>query len=367
MIEVIHAPSAGLLTQTVNADGFSLAGGTTPRTLSVISADVVLNQSLRTTDSPTFAKLALGAGTSAAPSLALGQSNQGWYSRSAKTISVGLDSGANPIFELDANSAGIRVAANYSLGWSTTSANAAASLDTFLSRASAGVLQVGTTAANALGRLNVAGTTIAGGTVTVDTPLVNATQTWNAAGVTFTGLKLNVTNTASATASMLLDLQVGGASKFSVSRTGFVAAVIGLQIGSTLGLDANNFYMASTGSIRWGATLYADDLFLYRDAAAVLAQRNGTNAQTKRLYGTYTNASNYERIAFYTQAAGVNVIDSEAAGTGTRRGLQILTAGGALGFFGVTPIARAVLATGTGATVDNVITALQNLGLVSQT
>jgi hypothetical protein len=37
-----------------------------------------------------------------------------------------------------------------------------------------------------------------------------------------------------------------------------------------------------------------------------------------------------------------------------------------LGFYGVTPIARAVLATGAGATVDNVITALQNLGLVKQ-
>ena len=37
-----------------------------------------------------------------------------------------------------------------------------------------------------------------------------------------------------------------------------------------------------------------------------------------------------------------------------------------LGFYGVTPISRAVLATGAGATVDNVITALQNLGLVKQ-
>jgi len=37
-----------------------------------------------------------------------------------------------------------------------------------------------------------------------------------------------------------------------------------------------------------------------------------------------------------------------------------------IGFYGVTPIARATLATGAGATVDNVITALQNLGLVKQ-
>ena len=39
---------------------------------------------------------------------------------------------------------------------------------------------------------------------------------------------------------------------------------------------------------------------------------------------------------------------------------------GWMGFYGTTSIAQAVLATGAGATVDNVITALQNLGLVKQ-
>lgn len=42
------------------------------------------------------------------------------------------------------------------------------------------------------------------------------------------------------------------------------------------------------------------------------------------------------------------------------------TASTTIGFYGSTPIAQAVLATGAGATVDNVITALQNLGLVKQ-
>lgn len=40
--------------------------------------------------------------------------------------------------------------------------------------------------------------------------------------------------------------------------------------------------------------------------------------------------------------------------------------GDKVGFYGTAPIAQAVLATGAGATVDNVITALQNLGLVKQ-
>ncbi len=40
--------------------------------------------------------------------------------------------------------------------------------------------------------------------------------------------------------------------------------------------------------------------------------------------------------------------------------------GTSVGFYGTAPIAQAVLATGAGATVDDVITALQNLGLVKQ-
>ena len=43
---------------------------------------------------------------------------------------------------------------------------------------------------------------------------------WNSATTTFTGLKLNVTNTASAADSNLLDLQVGGTSVASISTNG---------------------------------------------------------------------------------------------------------------------------------------------------
>lgn len=62
-----------------------------------------------------------------------------------------------------------------------------------------------------------------GGTVIVSTPTIDASQTWNAAGVTFTGWKLNITDTASATASKLIDLQVGSTSLFSINKAGLVA------------------------------------------------------------------------------------------------------------------------------------------------
>jgi hypothetical protein len=55
-------------------------------------------------------------------------------------------------------------------------------------------------------------------------PIYALVDTWNASGTTFTGIGLNVTDTASAAGSLLLDLQVGGTSQFRVSKGGRVTA-----------------------------------------------------------------------------------------------------------------------------------------------
>jgi len=60
--------------------------------------------------------------------------------------------------------------------------------------------------------------TLTGATVTTDKPVLDLSQTWNAAGVTFTGLRFNATDTASAAGSLLLDLEVGGVTRFSVTK-----------------------------------------------------------------------------------------------------------------------------------------------------
>ena len=60
-----------------------------------------------------------------------------------------------------------------------------------------------------------------------------------------------------------------------------------------------------------------NDLILARDAAATLALRNGTAAQTLRTYGTYTDASNYRRVALSMTTAGVATLLPEGAGTGS--------------------------------------------------
>ena len=55
----------------------------------------------------------------------------------------------------------------------------------------------------------------------------------------------------------------------------------------------------------------------------VLEQRNGVNAQTFRIYNTYTDASNYERIGIYYDGSGTNRIWMERSGTGSARNLSL--------------------------------------------
>ena len=90
--------------------------------------------------------------------------------------------------------------------------------------------------------------TITGGTVTVNTPFLQATQTWNGAGVTFTGAKVNVTDTASAAGSLLLDLQLGGVSKFSVSKAGAVTIASTLAVTGVATLTAQPIVSSLTAS-----------------------------------------------------------------------------------------------------------------------
>lgn len=74
---------------------------------------------------------------------------------------------------------------------------------------------------------------ITSGTITTSSkPALDVTQTWNDGAVVFTGAKINVTNTASAAGSLLLDVQVGGVTAFNVSRTGGITFPGNLQMGA---------------------------------------------------------------------------------------------------------------------------------------
>lgn len=55
-----------------------------------------------------------------------------------------------------------------------------------------------------------------------DVNIYDMAQAWNNVAVTFTAMKMDVTDTASAAASKLIDLLVSGASKFNVDKAGIV-------------------------------------------------------------------------------------------------------------------------------------------------
>jgi len=100
----------------------------------------------------------------------------------------------------------------------------------------------------------------------VSNQYINAlTDLWNNAGTTYQGISLNVTNSASAAASKLLRLQIGGVDQFSVSKAGVVTAtgaitgagmLVASNDGGALGASGTAFsdlFLASGGVINWNA------------------------------------------------------------------------------------------------------------------
>jgi hypothetical protein len=219
------------------------------------------------------------------------------------------------------------------------------------------------------------------------TPYINLTQTWNNAATTFIGETSDITNTASASASLLREWKVGGvrqqafhkngglllkagngsvigdlyyngtnytvlstdasAIRFSVQTIEFhitgaitpgssIAFSPKLTLSNSTGLGAAsstnatfpNFIVGqATGHIAFGSGAYsignpAPDLYLRRDAAGVLALRNGTNAQGFNIYNTYTNATNYE-LGFAKWVSNVFEIGTTQAGTGVARAIKL--------------------------------------------
>jgi hypothetical protein len=156
------------------------------------------------------------------------------------------------------------------------------------------------------------------GTITVPQPL-SFSQTWNAAAMTFSAFQMNVTDTASASGSLLMDLRVGGVSQCKVNKIGLLtcayinaqtfsstfAGITSLstgifsQFGGRIGISSTGYLGFSSSSDATGAL----DTIILRDAANTLAQRNGTNAQVTRIYDTYTSATDYHRLAIATARA----------------------------------------------------------------
>lgn len=75
-----------------------------------------------------------------------------------------------------------------------------------------------------------------GATETDPDPLPWA-QTWNDGSDTFVGFQMDITDTASAAGSLLMDLQVGSTTLFSVGKTGIINTAVGLDGIGAVDLD----------------------------------------------------------------------------------------------------------------------------------
>jgi len=105
------------------------------------------------------------------------------------------------------------------------------------------------------GTVTTAGTVTATiGTITASNPAFSSTATWNAVGTTFTHLLANVTDTASAAASLLADWQIGGASKFSVSKAGAVTAASNMSVATGAAYQINGTSVLNATTLGSGVT-----------------------------------------------------------------------------------------------------------------
>lgn len=205
---------------------------------------------------------------------------------------------------------------------------------------------------------------VALGAITTDKKVLNLSAEWNNAGITFKAIELAVTDSASAAASLLMDLKVGGASKFSVDKAGALtttgrhvlpggsaaspaltftgATGYGLYYASglvtfavngsdlALAVGSNSVVLSRDAGLAWSTIVGTQggiSVALVRDADNVLAQRNGTNAQALRVYNTYTSSTSYERLAIDWQASAnlCKLGTEKGSGGGTARALAFMT------------------------------------------
>ena len=174
--------------------------------------------------------------------------------------------------------------------------------------------------------------TLASGTITDDAPALTITQTWNNGSETFTAFKVNATDTASASGSLLMDLQVGGSSLFSVSKAGLVALLNTSTAGivfnagpnqsrifqrfnqtihfgfaatsaTHLAFAAGGAYVRSSGMYRFSSSAtdpYGTDVALARNAAGVAEINSGTASAYRDLRLRYLDVQGSDAAAAQT-------------------------------------------------------------------
>ena len=133
------------------------------------------------------------------------------------------------------------------------------------------ILSVGSTGATVNGNLFANVANISTGTLsTASNPAIQVSQTWNNSSVIFTGIYTNIINTASSSSSLLMDLRVGGVSKFRIDASGNVysGVVFPSSINFTASQGTTPFTVLTTTKV---ANLNADLVDGYSTSVTSLA------------------------------------------------------------------------------------------------
>ena len=155
-----------------------------------------------------------------------------------------------------------------------------------------------------------------------DVPIYNMTDTWNEGATTFTAIKMNVTDTASAAASLLYDLQVGGGLRYQIDKNGNINIASGasFSINSVQVLDATSLDVTVSGDVTTGTIEvgHASDTTLSRSGAGVLAVEGVDLATVNDVEVTIVNAQTGTAYTLALVDRGQTVtMDNAAANTVT--------------------------------------------------
>ena len=146
--------------------------------------------------------------------------------------------------------------------------------------------------------------------------VLNIASTWNNGSNKFDAIKVNVTNTASAATSLLLDLQVGGASKFKVGLDGTVTTpgdnIIGGDLVVTGDLAVNGGDITTTATTFNLLEANATTVNAFGAATAIdIGATSGTaTINNPTVVGTQTTQNLWNTVATTVNAFGAaNIIN----------------------------------------------------------
>lgn len=167
-------------------------------------------------------------------------------------------------------------------------------------------------------------TTLGSGVTSSSLTSVGTLSNLNVSGVTTTGnLNVGIGTISLASRTSGTYINFGNAGTLNATAGG-----AWLSFNTTL--VANGFRVGNNGVIEITDGPGTSATVIRQDAANTLAQRNGTNAQTFRIYNTYTSATNFERANIGWSASNPNVFivgTEKGSSIGTARQMEFQTDG----------------------------------------